>query len=163
MNMVSKKIFEMSGEGIKDLEVKGSCKFVLENGEKIEILLEQVEISFGEIKGKAVATNEFFTIALETGLDEELLSEGVSREFINKIQNEIKNIDLNITDKIKIEIKKSSSFVFDSLVKHKDFICNETQALEYVIKDEINSSNKIDFELDRNMERESIYFKIVKE
>ena len=53
MNMVSKKIFEMSGEGIKDLEVKGSCKFVLENGEKIEILLEQVEISFGEIKGKA--------------------------------------------------------------------------------------------------------------
>ena len=82
--MVSKKIFEMSGEGIKDLEVKGSCKFVLENGEKIEILLEQVEISFGEIKGKAVATNEFFTIALETGLDDELLS-----EVYNKAEEEM--------------------------------------------------------------------------
>ena len=163
MNLISKKIFQMTDDNITEIESKGSFKFNLQNGEKVEILLEQVEISFGEIKGKAVATNELFTIALETELDDELLSEGVSREFINKVQNERKNTSLEITDKIKIEIKKSSSFVFDSLVKHKDFICNETQALEYVIKDEITSSNKIDFELGKKMEKESIYFNIIKE
>ncbi len=163
MNLISKKIFQMSGDDIRDIERNGSFKFVLENADKVEILLEQVEISFGEIKGKAVATNELFTIALETDLDEELLSEGVSREFINKVQNERKNISLEITDKIKIEIKESASFVFNSLLKHKNFICNETQALDFVIKEDIISSNKIDFELDKNMEKESMHFNIIKE
>ena len=45
-----------------------------------------------------------FTIALDISVSDELLSEGISREFINKIQNERKNMGLEVTDKIQIYI-----------------------------------------------------------
>ena len=90
----------MSAEDITEIENKGSIDITLENGVSVNILLEQVEITFGDIKGKSVATNELFTIALDTELDEDLIGEGVSREFINKVQNERKNISLDVTDKI---------------------------------------------------------------
>ena len=76
----------MSAEDITKIENKGSIDITLENGVSVNILLEQVEITFGDIKGKSVATNELFTSALDTELDEDLLGEGVSREFINKAQ-----------------------------------------------------------------------------
>ena len=84
---------------------------------------------------------------MDTELDEDLLGEGVSREFINKVQNERKNISLDVTDKISIYINKSSSFIFESLMKHKTFICSETQALDFRIIDEIITSNKVEFDL----------------
>ena len=162
MNFVSKKIFSMSAEDITEIENKGSIDITLENGVSVNILLEQVEITFGDIKGKSVATNELFTIALDTELDDDLLGEGVSREFINKVQNERKNISLDVTDKISIYINKSSSFIFESLMKHKTFICSETQALDFRIIDEIITSNKVEFDLGRKMDKDSICFKISK-
>ena len=65
-------------------------------------------------------------------------------------------------DKISIYINKSSSFIFESLMKHKTFICSETQALDFRIIDEIITSNKVEFDLGRKMDKDSICFKISK-
>ena len=88
-----------------------------------------------------------FTIALDISIDDKLLAEGVSREFINKIQNERKENKLEVTDKIEIYIDNSSKEIISFLLKHKGFICNETQALELYIDNNIDDSKLMDIDI----------------
>ena len=162
MNLVASRIMNMTQEEIFKIESDGFLNISFNNNSDINLKLNQVEILFGEIEGKQVASNEKFTLALDITLTDDLIGEGIAREFINKIQNERKNISLDVTDKISIYINKSSSFIFESLMKHKTFICSETQALDFRIIDEIITSNKVEFDLGRKMDKDSICFKISK-
>ena len=117
----------MNQNQIASLEKKGSLIIKSDDG-NFEINTKQVEITFGDLEGKLVASNDFFTIALDISLTDELISEGLSREFINKIQNERKNMLFDVTDKINIEISTENRDSLKFIDIHKKFICNETQA-----------------------------------
>ena len=147
MKLVATRISKMSQDEINHLENKNSINIELDNNETIELSINQVEILFGEIKGKQVASNDMFTIALDISIDDNLLAEGVSREFINKIQNERKENKLEVTDKIEIYIDNSSKEIISFLLKHKGFICNETQALELYIDNNIDDSKLMDIDI----------------
>ena len=147
MKLVATRISKMSQDEINHLENKNSINIELDNNETIELSINQVEILFGEIKGKQVASNDMFTIALDISIDDNLLAEGVSREFINKIQNERKENKLEVTDKIEIYIDNSSKEIISFLLKHKGFICNETQALELYIENNIDDSKLMDIDI----------------
>ena len=125
--VVSKAILSMNQNQIASLEKKGSLIIKSDDG-NFEINTKQVEITFGDLEGKLVASNDLFTIALDISLTEELISEGLSREFINKIQNERKNMLFDVTDKINIEISTENRDSLKFIDIHKKFICNETQA-----------------------------------
>ena len=147
MKLVATRISKMSQDEINHLENKNSINIKLDNNETIELSINQVEILFGEIEGKQVASNDMFTIALDISIDDNLLAEGVSREFINKIQNERKENKLEVTDKIEIYIDNSSKEIISFLLKHKGFICNETQALELYIDNNIDDSKLMDIDI----------------
>ena len=147
MKLVATRISKMSQDEINHLENKNSINIELDNNETIELSINQVEILFGEIEGKQVASNDMFTIALDISIDDNLLAEGVSREFINKIQNERKENKLEVTDKIEIYIDNSSKEIISFLLKHKDFICNETQALELYIDNNVDDSKLMDIDI----------------
>ena len=147
MQLVATRISKMSQDEINHLENKNSINIELDNNETIELSINQVEILFGEIEGKQVASNDMFTIALDISIDDNLLAEGVSREFINKIQNERKENKLEVTDKIEIYIDNSSKEIISFLLKHKGFICNETQALELYIDNNIDDSKLMDIDI----------------
>ena len=147
MKLVATRISKMSQDEINHLENKNSINIELDNNETIELSINQVEILFGEIEGKQVASNDMFTIALDISIDDNLLAEGVSREFINKIQNERKENKLEVTDKIEIYIDNSSKEIISFLLKHKGFICNETQALELYIENNIDDSKLMDINI----------------
>ena len=147
MKLVATRISKMSQDEINHLENKNSINIKLDNNETIELSINQVEILFGEIEGKQVASNDMFTIALDISIDDNLLAEGVSREFINKIQNERKENKLEVTDKIEIYIDNSSKEIISFLLKHKGFICNETQALELYIENNIDDSKLMDIDI----------------
>ena len=154
MKFVAERINIMTQDEINNLEKNQEVNLLLEDKTNLSLSLSQVEISFGEIEGKQVASNEIFTIALDISIDNDLLSEGIAREFINKIQNERKNISLEVTDKIEIQIESKESFIIESLSKHKDFICNEVQALKFLITENINESNIMDLNIN-NLESSS--------
>ena len=147
MKLVATRISKMSQDEINHLENKNSINIELDNNETIELSINQVEILFGEIEGKQVASNDMFTIALDISIDDNLLAEGVSREFINKIQNERKENKLEVTDKIEIYIDNSSKEIISFLLKHKGFICNETQAIELYIDNNIDDSKLMDIDI----------------
>ena len=163
MKLVAERISLMSQDEIAILENNDSIKLMLQNNLSIELLSNQVEILFGEIEGKQVASNEIFTIALDITISNDLLAEGVSREFINKIQNERKDIKLEVTDKIKIYIDNQPTEIVSFLLKHKDFICNETQALDLIIMENFDGKNVMNVDIASNqIDSTEIKFEIKK-
>ena len=150
MKIVAERISSMTQDEITQLEKDESINFELDGGLKLDLLLNQVEILFGQIEGKQVASNDTFTIALDISIDNDLLAEGVSREFINKIQNQRKEIKLEVTDKIEIYISNHSKEINSFLLKHKDFICNETQSINLITTDNIDMPSIMDIDIASN-------------
>ena len=150
MKIVAERISSMTQDEIIQLEKDESINFELDGGLKLDLLLNQVEILFGQIEGKQVASNDTFTIALDISIDNDLLAEGVSREFINKIQNQRKEIKLEVTDKIEIYISNHSKEINSFLLKHKDFICNETQSINLITTENIDMPSIMDIDIASN-------------
>lgn len=150
MKIVAERISSMTQDEITQLEKDESINFELDGGLKLNLLLNQVEILFGQIEGKQVASNDTFTIALDISIDNDLLAEGVSREFINKIQNQRKEIKLEVTDKIEIYISNHSKEINSFLLKHKDFICNETQSINLITTENIDMPSIMDIDIASN-------------
>ena len=150
MKIVAERISSMTQDEITQLEKNESINLELDGGLKLDLLLNQVEILFGQIEGKQVASNDTFTIALDISIDNDLLAEGVSREFINKIQNQRKEIKLEVTDKIEIYISNHSKEINSFLLKHKDFICNETQSINLITTENIDMPSIMDIDIASN-------------
>lgn len=163
MKIVAERISSMTQDEITQLEKDESINFELDGGLKLDLLLNQVEILFGQIEGKQVASNDTFTIALDISIDNDLLAEGVSREFINKIQNQRKEIKLEVTDKIEIYISNHSKEINSFLLKHKNFICNETQSINLITTENIDMPSMMDIDIASNeVELTEVKFKIKK-
>ena len=96
-------------------------------GQPVEVVIEDVEIVSHEITGWAVQSEGNITIALDTQLDESLISEGVAREFVNRIQNQRKKAGFEVTDRINIWYN-SLGPAGKAVEAFKEYIANETLA-----------------------------------
>jgi isoleucyl-tRNA synthetase len=76
-----------------------------------------------------VETDGALTVALDTELDEELMSEGLAREFVNRIQNMRKESGLEVTDRIKIYYK-SQERLAKALGLLAKYVMQETLAVD---------------------------------
>ena len=103
MKMITSKINQFSIEDIKKIELEGCYKITNE----IIVDLSDVDISFDDIPGWEVVSDESITVALDTSISNELYEEGLARELINRIQNIRKDLSLDVTDKIHIDIEKN--------------------------------------------------------
>jgi isoleucyl-tRNA synthetase len=124
MKMVGDVILKLNNEQIAQLENNCKIELNLEN-EQYEILLEEVEIISDDIQGWLVASEKNITVALDITISEQLKIEGFAREIINKIQNERKEQDFNVADKITINVQ-NHLVLNDVFNNYKDYICNET-------------------------------------
>ncbi|GIT70654.1 MAG: hypothetical protein Ct9H300mP28_04680 [Pseudomonadota bacterium] len=61
-----------------------------------------------EKKGLLVETDNLMTVALDTELSQDLIQEGFAREFVNKVQNMRKEMDLDVMDRIRISYQASA-------------------------------------------------------
>ena len=82
---------------------------------------------------------------MDIQLSPELKEEGVAREFINRIQNQRKDLGLNVTDKINITLK-SNLEINRALNNNLNYICSETLANSIVFVDTIvGEKSALDF------------------
>ena len=105
MKAVGSEIQNMNSEQISALEKDGKMMIA-----GYEIGLEDVEISTKDIPGWTVASEGKTTVALDLTITNELKSEGIAREFINRIQNLRKEKDFDLTDRISISLEEDSPF-----------------------------------------------------
>ena len=112
------------------LEAAGRIELLA--GEKsYSIELSEVEILTEDIEGWLVTSDKGLTVALDIQIDDQLRNEGYAREMVNKIQNQRKENDYEVTDRIVIHIQNNPAMQ-EAVNQFGDYICNETLATSIV-------------------------------
>lgn len=95
-------------------------------------------------------------VALDITITDELKQEGLSRELINRIQNLRKELNFEVTDRIKVTLQKDN-LITSAAEQNKTYICSEILADELIITENIDKGNKIvidDVELQISIEKQ---------
>ncbi|WP_433764918.1 isoleucine--tRNA ligase [Flavobacterium ginsenosidimutans] len=144
MGLISKEIQGFSADQINQLDKQGTLDIVIA-GNSVTLSLEDVEITSQDIEGWLVANSNGITVALDITLTEELKNEGIARELVNRIQNIRKDSGFEVTDKIKVQIKRNG-ILEDAVSKNEDYIKSETLTDELVFADTLENGTEIEFD-----------------
>ena len=96
-------------------------------GTEINLDLADFEINAQDIPGWLVASESGLTVALDITISENLKSEGIAREIVNRVQNLRKDSGLDVTDRITLNIE-TSDFIQAATLANKEYICAEVLA-----------------------------------
>ena len=128
---------KLGSDGMKTLRTKvesmASAEIrKVESGGKL--VVGDVELSCSELiirrdvkeAGGAVASSGKITVVLDTALTQELRLEGLSREFINRVQKMRKEADFDVTDRIHIRYMSADAKLGFAISENTDHILSET-------------------------------------
>ncbi len=145
-----KILLELSNENIKKLQNSETIEIKI-NNQKYIIDESMIEIRITSKEGFNAGTEKHNFLILNTELTNELISEGIAREFISKIQQLRKSLNFNITDRIIVSYSGSNE-IKEAINKYTNYIKNETLAIQ--INEESNLSESYE------INGESVYIKI---
>ncbi|WP_312090856.1 isoleucine--tRNA ligase [Chryseobacterium sp.] len=140
MKVVGGEINNLSSEQIASLEKEGKIEI-----QGYEITVDDVEISTKDIPGWTVTSDGKTTVALDLTLTEELKSEGIAREFINRVQNIRKEKDFELTDKINITLEENNPYLAQ-IRQNEDYISSEVLSNKIEIVSSLSNFNEIDID-----------------
>ncbi len=152
MKNISGKLFGLSHEDINKFENDGKYTLTIGN-QNINITIDEVEIITDDIPGLLSTAKGKITVALDTTITDALKCEGTARELINKIQNLRKISNLDVTDKIILEIQ-SHKEVNKAIKNHREYISSQVLADKIITMDNYNKNdNGINFvKVDKSIE-----------
>ena len=130
---IALKIKELESKEISKIQSLGKVEIEI-NSKIFEITTNDFNIYFDDVKDWLVETDGKITVALDTELNEELLKDGIAREFVNRVQNLRKTADYEVTDRILINLNSDENFT-KSILEKKKYILNETLATEITTSD----------------------------
>jgi len=136
MKLLAAEITKLNKDDIAAFEEKGHINI---NVDSKEITLQKgdIEIISTEIEGWVVESEDGVTIAIDTELTEDLVAEGYTREFVNRVQNMRKDFGLDVMDRIDVSLQSDKKFV-DYIVNFSDYIKTEVLAKE--LRTELNTN-----------------------
>ena len=140
MKAVASEIQNFSLEQIANLEKEG--KTIVAGH---EITLNDVEILAKDIPGWTITSEGKITVALDLTIPDELKSEGIAREFINRVQNLRKDKGFDLMDKITIQLENSCPFK-NQIEENLEYISSEVLAdkIEFIVS--LTSSDEIEID-----------------
>jgi isoleucyl-tRNA synthetase len=124
MKAVADVITGMSASDLATIEAAGVA-----NLQGFDIAIADIEILTEDMPGYLTASEAGMTIALDNTLTPELVSEGMAREFVNRIQNLRKDSGFDVVDKISILVQSSSAEWNASITDFASYIQQEVQAV----------------------------------
>jgi isoleucyl-tRNA synthetase len=124
---IAARIKELTAAEIASLQSTGTLSLTI-NGSAYDIDTNDVEILHEDIQGWLVEIDGAVTVALDTELTEELISEGLAREFVSRVQNLRKDSGFEVTDRIRI-YHASSPRLTAALAHMTEYIQQETLAV----------------------------------
>lgn len=139
MKKLAPQISGLKQDQIVELEKNGSLKLDID-GQEIEITIDDVEVFTEDIPGLVVANWGSDTVALDVEISEQLKEEGLARDLVNRIQNIRKELNLEVTDHIKLKID-SHKLLNQAIRNNFSYICSETLATELDVDDNSNKEN----------------------
>ncbi len=137
MKQVGAAIAELDSNTVAGV-VKGDSVLV----EGLSLTADDIIVYREPLTGWAVKENVEITTALKVMITEELRNEGNAREFVHSVQNLRKEMDFNVEDRIIITVNPSEG-LNSALENHRDFICRETLATDFVVGDDRKDGKKM--------------------
>ena len=128
MKAISQAISQFTSEDISTIEQEESYLLNIE-GSEIQIDLSDVVITTEDIPGWVVTSMNGNTVALDISLSDNLISEGLAREVINRVQNLRKDLGFEVTDRIEINLSAEDKLA-NAINNNLNYICSETLADE---------------------------------
>ncbi|MGD1044369.1 MAG: isoleucine--tRNA ligase [Bacteroidota bacterium] len=126
---IAARLRGLTSEEISKLQSQGTLLLKI-NGTDYAIDTNDVEILHEDIQGWLVETDGSLTVALDTALTDELIDEGLAREFVNRVQNLRKDSGFEVTDRIQIR-HASSERLTKALDRMTGYVKQETLAVEF--------------------------------
>jgi isoleucyl-tRNA synthetase len=137
---IAARLRDLTSEEISKLQLEGTLLLNL-NGTDYTIETGDVEIVHEDIQGWLVESDGSLTVALDTALTDELIDEGLAREFVNRVQNLRKDSGFEVTDRIRIR-HASSGRLTKALDRMTEYVKQETLAVDFkVFSDEDAKKN----------------------
>jgi isoleucyl-tRNA synthetase len=138
MKAIAGEVSAWSSEEVSLFEKDGQKEIILSSG-SVFLNKEDVEIVTADVPGWEIATSGNITVALDVSINKELQEEGVARDFVNKIQNLRKEMDLEVSDLILIKVLCGREEQ-EAIENNLNYICSETltDSLDFVSKLEGN-------------------------
>ncbi|MBI3160466.1 MAG: isoleucine--tRNA ligase [Chloroflexi bacterium] len=99
------------------------------DGEMLEVLPDEVEVRTEAKAGLALAQDGAYLAALSTELTDDLVKEGLAREFVRNVQDLRKQFGYEIADRIKVYYQASDRLA-EALTAHRDYVMGEVLAVE---------------------------------
>ncbi len=122
MKVLQPAIRGMSHQDVQQLLANGEIELA-----GFTLTQEDFLIDRNTREDRVVATESDLTIALDTQLTDSLRLEGEARELVNRIQNLRKELDFNVEDRIKLQVRGDA--VSACLAEHAAYIQEETLAV----------------------------------
>ena len=144
MKTLAALITQLSQEQIAQMEQTGTLEVQAE-GEPFVLVTEDVEILSADIPGYKVANEGKITVALDITLTPELKQEGIAREVVNRLQNLRKDMGLDVTDRIAVEIKGNEK-LNDAINSYKTYICSQILAEVFTLVNQLDNGVSIEVE-----------------
>lgn len=132
MKAIAGMVNQMSGDDIAQIEANSGWKGEV-NGEQIELDLNDFDIAAQDIPGWLVSSDGSLTVALDVTLSEELKSEGIARELVNRVQNLRKDSGLEVTDRILLKVD-TNELIKNAISTNKEYVCSEVLANDVIFE-----------------------------
>ena len=136
-SLIQTDIAQFENDGFFNIEIEG---------EMIELLLTDVEISSQDIPGWLVASMDGLTVALDINLSDGLKKEGLSRDIVNRIQNLRKDQNLEVQDKIDILYSTHDKLIKEAMEVHQQSIQQETQTKTILFNADLPNGISLDID-----------------
>lgn len=117
-------IEKLDSDAIGTFQNEGSITL---DGETFTI--EDILVFREAIEGTNAVSDRFVSIDMSCELDEALISEGLAREVVSRIQKSRKEIGLNVVDRINIRMSASPA-LGQAIASHLEYIKRETLTLD---------------------------------
>jgi isoleucyl-tRNA synthetase len=128
-NPIANAVKAFSASQLSALEADGRITIDVD-GETCELTREDVEIVHEDIQGWMIGVDDALIVAIDTTLTDELINEGIAREFVNRIQNLRKEKGFELTDRIAILYRSEEPKLHDAIEKTLSYIMAETLAVK---------------------------------
>jgi isoleucyl-tRNA synthetase len=143
MKAVADGILAMNTEDIAILESTG--EFLIPNS-NYQITPNEVEILTEDLPGYLSAKDSEITVALDITITPALKQEGIARYFVNRVQNFRKDSGFEVVDKISIKLLDTDAEVSAGVMKYKEFIQQEVQAVSLEVVSELTDVQEVEFD-----------------
>jgi isoleucyl-tRNA synthetase len=134
-------IESLTSEAIEALQDSGSIAL---DGETFSV--DDILIFREAMEGTNAVSNRFISIDMDCTLNEQLLSEGLAREVVNRIQKSRREEGFNVVDRIQLTIHASEALL-KAIQDNREYVMSETLTTDLI---ESDTAQSLSFEIDEH-------------